>query len=291
MIERKLQLNGLTTLQTGGTPLRYYHPQNEAELRDILAECRRRGVAWRILGGGSNLLVEDGALPFAVIHLHAPGFDRIERRGSCGVQVGAGLPTARLLSWCRRQGLGGIEFLAGLPGTIGGAAAGNAGAWGQTVSDALRRVRLVREDGSAVTVPAADLRCSYRHSAVGDAVITELEFELEPREPELVRATMRRYVRRRAARHPVGERSAGCVFRNPDGTSAGRLLDLCGLKGVRVGRAEVSAVHANFIVNRGGAAAADVLELIRVMKERVRGRFGVDLELEVRHWPGGARVA
>lgn len=286
-----VQMRELTTLGVGGAPARYFHPRAEAELARALARCVRRGLPWRVLGGGSNLLVDDGPLPFAVIHVHAPGFDWIDQGDGGIVRAGAGTPTGRLLAHCRRRGLGGLEFLAGLPGTLGGAVAGNAGAWGREIADVLSALTLMRPDGTSRRVPRAELDCSYRGIELDGGVVTAVELALEPCSPELVAARTAGHARRRAMAHPLAERSAGCVFKNPPSQAAGRLLDLCGLKGRAAGRAQVSRRHANFIVNRGGAAAADVLRLIEQMKTAVRREFGIELELEVQHWAERPRAA
>jgi UDP-N-acetylmuramate dehydrogenase len=286
-----VQLRDLTTLGVGGAPARYFHPRAEDELARALRHCARRGLPWRVLGGGSNLLVDDGPLPFAVIHVHAPGFDWVELDDGGAVRAGAGTATARLLARCRRGGLGGLEFLAGLPGTLGGAAIGNAGAWGSEIADVLTALTLMRPDGTSRRIPRSELHCSYRGIELGGGVVTAVELALQPRSPELVAARMARHARQRAVRHPLAERSAGCVFKNPPSQAAGRLLDLCGLKGRAAGGAQVSARHANFIVNRGGAAAADVLRLIEQMKAAVRREFGIELELEVQHWAERPRAA
>ncbi len=291
MAEQSVELRGLTALKVGGTPLRYYRPSDERELRLALAECRRHGLGWRVLGGGSNLLVDEGPLPFAVIHVHEPGLGGIRREGG-RLLVGAGTPTASLLAFCRTEGLGGLEFLAGLPGTVGGALAGNAGAWGRSIGDVVRRVRLLYADGDARWLRATELGFGYRRSAVEASVITRAELALEPRDPALIARQMVACARRRRqSGHPMGQCSAGCMFRNPPGASAGRLLDICGLKGLRIGGAQVSERHANFVVNSGNATAREILELIERMKETVRRRFGIELELEVRHWPSRPRVA
>ena len=286
-----MQLRQFTTLRVGGTPLRHFHPGDADGLRQSLRECRRGGLAWRVLGGGSNLLVDEGSLPFAVIHVHSPGFDGVERTRPTAVRAGAGLPTSRLLASCREAGLGGLEFLAGLPGTVGGAVAGNAGAWGQQTCGPMSRLWLMDADGELQQHDRSRIRASYRSTDLGGAVVVAAEFELVPRSPELVALQMAEHARARAARHPMGQASAGCVFKNPAGQSAGRLLDLCGLKGLRVGGAEVSSVHANFVLNRGDATASDVLRLLALMKSAVRRRFGVELELEVRHWSARSKVA
>jgi UDP-N-acetylenolpyruvoylglucosamine reductase len=284
-------LRALTTFRMGGTPVRYWRPRTQEELRAALDECRQQGEPWRPLGGGSNLLVDEGALPFAVIHIRHPGFARFERVGPHTLCAGAGIMTADLLARCRRAGLGGLEFLAGLPGTLGGAVRGNAGAWGRQMADVLVRAEIVRPDADAEWVPATGLGCSYRHTNLHDAVVTAVELCVEPCEPDLVARRMADCVAARAARHPAGKPSAGCIFRNPPGHSAGKLLDLCGLKGRRAGDAEVSERHANFILNRGNATAADVLALVAAMREAVRDRFKLELEMEVEHWPAAAKAA
>jgi UDP-N-acetylmuramate dehydrogenase len=284
-------LSGLTTFAMGGAPARYFHPRNVSELRDALQSCRRLRLPWRVLGGGSNLLVADGPLPFGVIHVQAPDFDAIERVGPSSLQVGAGVATASLLAYCRETGLGGLEFLAGLPGTLGGAIASNAGAWGHEICEAVRGVGLIGPDGSRRWLPREEMDASYRCTRLSGAIVVEAELALQPRSPKLVAGLMAEHARARAARHPLRERSAGCVFRNPPGASAGKLLDLCGLKGLSAGGAEVSRRHANFIVNRGGAVADDVLRLVRIMRQAVRAEFGVELKLEVQRWPAQSRAA
>jgi len=290
-MERTVQLRHFTTFHIGGTPVRYFHPHTDGELLAALEECRRAGLSWRVLGGGSNLLVEEGQLPYAVIHIHAPGFAELERTASATVLAGAGAPTARLLAYCRDEGLGGLEFLAGLPGTVGGAIAGNAGAWGKEMCQFVSRLCVVSASGQARILTGSDVRYSYRRMELDGGIITDAELELPPRNPRLIALQMADYLRNRSERHPMAEWSAGCVFKNPPGISAGRLLERCGLKGLKVGDAEVSSRHANFIINRGSAAASDVLRLIEVMKDTVRRECGIELELEVRHWPARLEAA
>jgi len=289
-VDKTVQLRQLTTFHIGGTPVRYFHPRTLAEVVAALQECRQMNLPWRVLGGGSNLLVDEGQLPYAVIHIHEPGFDQIERSGAL-VRAGGGVPTAALLAYCRDEGLGGLEFLAGLPGTIGGAIAGNAGAWGKEICSMVARLCVVSPAGQVRVMSRPELDYSYRRTETGGGIITQAEFELNPRSPKLIAMQMGDYVRSRAQRHPVAEWSAGCVFKNPPRASAGKLLDRCGLKGHKVGDAEVSQLHANFIVNRGAAAASDVLRLIEIMREAVRREFSIELELEVRHWPARSQVA
>jgi UDP-N-acetylmuramate dehydrogenase len=284
-------LQEFTTFRIGGTPRRYFEPGDVGELRDAVAACKEAGMRWRVMGGGSNLLIEDGPLPFAVIRIHAPGFGSLELSGPATVHAGAGVPIARLLSFCGRNGLGGLEFLAGLPGTVGGAVAGNAGAWGSCVTERLSHAVLLNPDGSERRVAGAELDPQYRCTSIGESVVVGARFALEPRSRQLISSQIREHVERRLGRHPLREFSAGCIFRNPPGHSAGRLIDECGLKGYRIGGAQISELHANFILNRGGAAAADVLALISLVREVVRREHGIELELEVRHWAAGSKVA
>ena len=286
----KRSLTALTSFRLGGRPLHYAQPTGEEDLTEAIEFCRSRDLPFCVLGGGSNLLAEDGELPFAVIHICSPGFNWIASEGECRIRVGAGVSVARLIAHCRASGLGGLEFLAGVPGTVGGAVAGNAGAWGMSISSLLGRAWHFDTGGSKheTRLNAGDF--AYRASPFRDAVITEVELTLERRQPELIEKRVRSYLKMKAERHPVRERSAGCVFCNPSGQSAGKLLDLAGLNGETVGGAAVSELHATFIVNRGGTAQ-DVLELIEKMRTRVREKFGVTLDLEIQHWGRDQKVA
>jgi len=286
-----MKFSELTTLRTGGRPARYYRPGGEAELRCALDECRRARMPWRVLGGGSNLLVGDAPLPCAAVHIHRSGFGEVTQTTPMRLSVGAGLTVAQLLTGCRDAELGGLEALAGLPGTVGGALRGNAGAQGVHLSDRLVRLWGFNADGRREEMPRCAITFSYRHSDLHDLIITGAEFELEPRPRTEISAAMRSVLARRNAAHPVGLSTAGCIFRNPPGHCAGRLLDECGLKGRRVGAAVVSTGHANFIVNEGGASGDDVIQLVRLMRDAVQQRFGIALELEVQCWPAIARAA
>lgn len=289
--EESINLATFTTFRIGGRPLRYLMPSGYRELASALRTCRRQHIPWRVLGGGSNLLIGDGELPFAVIHLCSPGFQWVRQVEQNVIRAGAGVRVGRLLSRCRQRGLGGLEFLAGIPGTVGGTLAGNAGAWGSSICEHVRQLWLAGPDGRLERVRADRLEFGYRSLDVRDRIITEAEFELQPRAPELIAGTIRELRRRKASRHPVTERSAGCVFKNPPSASAGELLDRCGLKGKKRGGAAVSRQHANFIVNTGRARASDVLALVAMMQEEVRKKFGVELELELKHWSARKKAA
>jgi len=290
-LDRTVELRALTTLRIGGRPVLYERPRDYPSLSSALSRCRRRSLPFRVLGGGSNVLADDGELPFAVIHVCSPGFDWIRRTGPRTLRVGAGVRLGRVLAYCRRAGLGGLEFLAGIPGTVGGSVAGNAGAWGCCVAQRLVSAWTVDPDGVVRRLPADDIGFGYRSSGLSGRVVTEAEFALEPSTPERVERLIRHNLRQKASLQPVRAASAGCVFKNPPGESAGRLLDACGMKRRRVGGATVSEKHANFICNAHGARAGDVLELMRIMRGEVQRRFGISLEPELRLWAPRRLVA
>lgn len=271
-----------TTLRVGG-PARYYaEPANETDLAALLAEAARRQLPVLPLGRGSNLLVPDEGVRAVVVRLAGAAWSRFEPRTDGTVRVGAGLRLKELCGLAAAAGLCGFEFLEGIPGTVGGALRMNAGAMGGWIFDVVEEVRALALDGAALRWSRGALHAGYRHCRELEEAIA-IEAVLRPSgaaEAAAIRATMRALSERRHETQPR-EPSAGCVFKNPEGTSAGKLIDLAGLKGARVGDAEVSPVHANFIVNRGGATAGDVLALVRRVRAEVRARHGVELEPEV----------
>jgi UDP-N-acetylmuramate dehydrogenase len=188
-----------------------------------------------------------------------------------------------LLAFCCRQGLAGLEILSGVPGTVGGAVWGNAGAWGGATADALRGVEFVTAAGEERVLARADIPFRYRASGLpAGSVVVHATFALAPDDPTAIRRRISGYLVRRNASQPVEFRSAGSIFKNPSGDYAGRLVELAGLKGTRIGNAMISAKHGNYIVNLGGARAADVLALVALARGRVRAATGVELELEIK---------
>ena len=271
----------LTTWGTGGAADRLFAPADADDLSEFLG-CLEPGdpVLW--VGLGSNLLVRDGGIDGVVI-LTSRGLGRFEEAGNGAIRAGAGVPCAKIARHCARKGLAGGEFLAGIPGTVGGALAMNAGAHGAATWDLVHRVETVDRRGRRRWRDRTEFDVGYR--SVGGAVdewFTCADVRFVPDEPGAVRERTRRLVRARAATQPVGQRSCGSVFRNPPGDHAGRLVDACGLKGVRVGGAVVSEKHANFIVNDGTATSSDIEELIETVRSRVYAGTGIRLEPEVR---------
>jgi UDP-N-acetylenolpyruvoylglucosamine reductase len=297
-ITRSSLLSPLTTLRVGG-PADLAAPRSADEVRLLLEWCAETQTPWRVLGRGSNLLVSDEGVPGVVLHTRAMNWMTFGDRGGgregddVEVTAGAGLRTSVLLGRTRERGLGGLECLVGYPATVGGAARMNAGGrWGST-GERIEKVRAVGPGGALREMSVEECRFAYRSSALADHVVVEVVLRLPRVDVVAYRRRIEEIHREKAATQPLDAHSAGCVFKNPPGASAGRLVDECGLKGARVGGAEVSRVHGNFIVNAGGATAADVLELIDRVREAVLRRAGVLLELEVEVWgetPVPARV-
>ena len=209
-------------------------------------------------------------------------FQDLERAGEA-VTAGAGVRTSRLLAFCSKQGLAGLEFLSGVPGSVGGAVWGNAGAWGGATADRLARVELVTEEGDDLLLGREVIPFAYRGSGLPrGAVITRATFALAPGDPTAIRQQISRWLIQRNASQPAQFRSAGSIFKNPPGDYAGRLVDAAGVKGTRIGGARISEKHGNFFVNLGEARAADVLALVALARERVRATAGITLELEIR---------
>jgi len=272
-----------TSLRVGGPVDALATPGDRPQLAALLALCKRRGWPHLVVGAGFNLLVRDEGLEGVAIKLSA--FRRLDVRSGPRVAAEAGVSHASLTGLCSRKGFAGLEFGAGIPGTIGGWVAMNAGIGTREVKDVVDRVELqVPGEDEPRTLETGDLEFRYRElrgTAPGSVVVSAV-FRVEASTPAAVRAEVQALLARRAATQPLDVPSCGSVFKNPPGDFAGRLIEAAGLKGERVGAAEISRTHANFIVNHGGASADDVLRLIDLARERVARETGVALETEVR---------
>ncbi len=271
-----------TTFRIGGPVRLMAMPRSEGEVLACLREAERAQVRLVVLGNGSNLLAADGEIPcFAVL---LTGLDALERTGEREIWAGAGVSLARLASFAAQEGLAGLEFAHGIPGTLGGGVLMNAGAYGGEMVQVVKEVSAADRNGGVETVPAEQCGFSYRRSAFSDGkrVILGAKFHLEPDDPAAIRGRMDELARRRKEKQPLEYPSAGSMFKRPAGHFAAALIDQCGLKGFTVGGAQVSEKHAGFVINRGGATCADVLALVDQVKERVLQQTGVELEMEVR---------
>lgn len=246
-------------------------------LRDVAG---RASLPVLVLGGGSNILAGDRGFSGLVVRLGGE-FTAISVEGSC-IHAGAGASAAALMKAAADSELAGLEFLAGLPGTVGGAVVGNAGAAEAWTGERITAVEVLDPDGGIRAVPAGEIRFSYRDSNLRDTIVLRASFGLKKGAKNDILEKAKTIMSRRSQSQPLGTFNAGCVFRNPRGDSAGRLIDAAGLKGFRFGGAQISEKHANFIINTGTATAADVRSLVSAVRARIRERFGCELELEIR---------
>ncbi len=272
-----------TSLGVGG-PANLIRVDDASRLPELIGALRHRGVPWRVLGGGSNLLVVDEGLEEVVIQIARPanGIRLDERR----VEVSAGSNLGTTVMQCAKRNLGGMEGLIGVPGTVGGALRMNAGAYGIEIGPLVRALTLYRGTTSRVeTFKMSEVRFEYRHSSFArDDILLSVTLELPERPYRDIVEQIKVFNLKRRASQPIDEKSAGCIFKNPPGGSAGRMIDELQLKGTRVGGAVVSERHANFFVNRYRATAADFLKLIATVRERVLAAYGVELKEEVIIW-------
>ena len=273
-----------TSFRIGGPARRMAFPASGEQLVLLLAEAERLGARPLVIGNGTNLLCPDAGLDRLVIDTSA-ALSRVERAGPATVTAEAGASLARAADFACRQGLTGLEFAHGIPGTVGGAVCMNAGAYGGEMRQVVQAVTVLFPEEGIRTLSGGDLAFGYRRSFLTDrpdAVVLRAVFRLAPGDPDEIRQQMRELMERRRASQPLDLPSAGSTFKRPEGYFAGTLIDQCGLKGLTVGGAQVSEKHAGFIVNRGGATSADVRELIRQVQARVLDATGVRLEPEVR---------
>ena len=271
-----------TTMRVGGPARVYAEPANRADLQLLLGEADRRGLPVLLLGRGSNLIIPDGGIAGLVISFAHESWQKFEVQPDGRIWAGAGLRLKNLCGLATKAGLKGFEFLEGIPGSVGGALRMNAGAMGGWMFDVVTEVHLMTRQGEVRVMARNALHTGYRHCTELEQGIALGAFLKSAATADAtdIRRQIDVYQKKRVESQPR-EPSAGCIFKNPPGTSAGRLIDEAGLKGTRVGDAEVSPVHANFIVNRGHATSADIIALVRKIRAQVKAAKGIDLEPEV----------
>jgi UDP-N-acetylmuramate dehydrogenase len=270
-----------TSLRIGGPAEMALFP-DEASLPGLVSLLNRRGVPVTILGGGTNVLVDDGGIDGAVIF--TARLDALRSAAPPGrLDVLSGCPMRRLIGLSLKSGLSGMEGLAGIPGSLGGAIAGNAGSFGYEIKDVLVAITLLKCDGQMMTIAPSEACFSYRRTSITpEFLILGATLSLTPDDPQEVRARVSAFMKEKQARQPLRRRSAGCVFKNSGGAPAGLLMDEAECKGMRVGGVAVSDLHANYFVNTHGGTAEDFLRLMDAVSRRVRERFGVILDPEIR---------
>jgi UDP-N-acetylmuramate dehydrogenase len=282
-LQHGASLANMTSLGIGGTTDLVRIRKHEC-LPSLLNLLDANDIQYKFLGGGSNLLVGDGELPWVVLQLVRPEPDVVFDGNLAHVDAAADL--GRMITFCAKNDLGGMEGLIGVPGTVGGALRMNAGAYGMQIGSYVREVKLYRAASRKIEVLRGhQISFEYRHTSFApDDMMLSVILELPSKPFKSILEGIRICNEKRRSSQPLGQKSAGCIFKNPPGASAGRMIDELGLKGLSVGDARVSDRHANFFVNAGHATAKDMLRLIADVREQVQKKFGVSLENEVVVW-------
>lgn len=270
-----------TTFRVGGPADVLVHP-DETALAAILALCRQYHVSYSFIGNGSNLLVGDKGIRGVVIEMTDP-MGNIEVDGT-KITAQAGAMLSKIANTAASNGLGGMEFAAGIPGSVGGAVVMNAGAYGGEMKDIIERVYVLDENGAQLELDRDALDLGYRHSCIPEKkyIVTKVVLELVPRNEAEIRSEMKELNEKRAEKQPLQYPSAGSTFKRPEGYFAGKLIMDAGLRGYQVGGAQVSEKHCGFVINKGDATAADICQLMRDVSDKVQAQFGVVLEPEVK---------
>lgn len=279
-----VELAGKTTMGVGGrTPL-LIEPRNAEEVIAAVKYLRSEGVSFLTLGGGANLLIDDAGVDKPVLLTERSQFVVRDDESGNTLRVSCGMPIPSFVLRASEMGLAGVESLVGIPGSMGGATAMNAGGRHGWLSHVVSRVKFLTRDGEVEELAKTDSMFAYRSSIFSDCVVLETVVALTPGDKNTIRARRAEILREKGAAQPLKQKSAGCIFKNPEGGSAGKLIEAAGLKGLRIGGAEISEKHGNFIVNHGDARFADIAALVREARRVVFDRFGIRLEREVKLW-------
>jgi UDP-N-acetylmuramate dehydrogenase len=282
-----------TTFKIGGPAKFFLEPKDTGDLKALLNLLRRGKISFLLIGAGSNLLISDKGVDKAVLSLRSPYFQRIHFKNT-SLEVAAGAMLNRVVLAAQRHGLSGLEFLAGIPGTIGGALVMNAGITEKgrspqspsvrSIGDLIEKVIVMDYNGNIKTLDKKDIEFGYRESSLAKYIILGARLKLVKKNKKEIKNRIQKYINYRKGTQDATGNSAGCIFKNPRGYSAGKLIDLCDLKGKKIGDASVSRKHANFILNTGQARAQDVFKLMDLIRERVKDRFNITLKSEIKIW-------
>ena len=276
-------LQKYTSFRTGGSAEIFVEPLGVLELKRVLQFCKDEQKKVFIFGKGTNLLVGDNGVDGVVIHLGGINFKNVERDGRYVVS-GAGVNLPKLIRTVALSGFGGLEALAGIPGTVGGAVMMNAGGKYGDISDTIRSLTTMAFDGTIIKYTREDVGFEYRGCNLSEQIVIEVEFELNESKIEVVLEKMDEIYNEKQESQPLGTFNAGSIFKNTSQYKAAELIDKANLKGLKVGGAVVSEKHANFIVNTGSATSTDILELIKIIKEAIKKKYDVLLEEEIHIW-------
>ncbi len=282
-IRVKYPLKNKTTFKIGGPTLFFSEPKDADELKLLIKAAGKNKLPVFILGAGSNLLIGDKGVRGLVIKLGSPYFKRISLEKGY-IRVASGAALAQLIKFALDKSLQGAEFLTGIPGTVGGALAMNAGCWGFNIGDALKEIEVMDKNGRIKNLKKSQIKFAYRKSSLAKYIIVSSLLRLKKGNQPEIRKNIRKYLEKRSESQDLTWPNAGCIFKNPKNNAAGRLIELCGLKGRHIGDAYISERHANFIINQGKATAKDVLQLMRLVRKQVKHKFKVTLQPEIKIW-------
>lgn len=273
-------MSAYTSLRIGGPSGILIIPESDF-LIDIISILKESAIPYKVIGGGTNILIRDSGIEGAIILTKK--INKIDKLKDDEIFVQAGCSLKKVINFCSDLGLSGMEGLAGIPGSVGGAIAGNAGSFGVEIKDVLKSVDLLMANSEMKALDASEIEFSYRKSALPDnSIIIGAVLKLKSGDPYSIKKLVKEYAKQKGLRQPISKRSAGCVFKNPVGVSAGELIDKAGCKGMRIGDIEVSNIHANFFINIGKGTADDFLKLMDIVVERVYKQFGIVLESEIK---------
>ena len=284
IVRDNVPLREYTWYKLGGPARWFCRPESESQIAELVRRLREAEIPWRILGGGANILVPDAGFDGLVIHINGPAFEQIEFDGEY-VRAGAGVDFQKLITATIKEDLVGLEAFAGIPGSMGGIIRMNAGGRYGEIREFVHELRLLDFSGRISTVPASEIGFKYRHTDLGERIVIDACLKLNRGDSQAARQRYREiYAEKQSNQPPIAARCAGCIFKNPPEKPAGLLLDRAGLKGTRVGGAEISTRHANFILAYNDATAEDVLNLIALARQRVHDATGIELKTEVEIW-------
>jgi len=281
MVKKNEPLCKHTTFHIGGPAKYWIEPGGHKGLKKFVLSAKRQALRFIIIGSGSNILAGDKKYEGAVVKLTGPEFEKIVYNG-VDVEVGSGVLLSKLIVGCCKKSLSGLEGLTGIPGTVGGAIRMNAG-YKSSIGDVIKKIWVMDRNGKVRTFTRNKLALGYRRSGLEKYIILKALLRLKKGNKVKIRELCESHLKRRISTQPMDKKSAGCVFKNPVGhdSSAGEIIELCGLKGKRIGGASISRKHANYIINDKFAKAVDVLGLIKEVRQIVKSKTGIDLELEV----------
>lgn len=282
-IKNKINLAKYTSFKIGGSAKFFFEPKDLKSLQEILIYAKKSKIKVFILGAGSNILINDSGVKGIVIKLNSDNFNFVKYEDAC-IVAGAGVRLNSLIQQAKAKGLSGLEFLIGIPGTLGGALAGNAGAWGKEIGKLVKEVSVLDYSGKLIVLRENKLKFVYRKSNLNKYIIIAAKLKLKKAGKNSINLKIKEYLLKRSQTQDNRLPNAGCIFKNPPNNSAGFLIDSCGLKGRQYGEALVSKAHANFILNLGKAKSSDVKKLMNLMQKKVKEKFRIVLEPEIKIW-------